>query len=283
VKRTAESETHVAPLKRRKNGRPKCTHGKFGGETGETLWTETCGVQLTQKDKASVESGDWLNDHVVNAAQRIVSAEFPLVEGLKDTVLLANGLYDTPLAGEGMQVHHLGNHWVLSSSIGGDVKVYDSLNTNMSTALRHQLVQVYRQHATGLDGAINIITACVQQQRGTNDCGLFSIANMFSLALGIDPSTVIFHQSSMRDNLAQCLVNEEVAMFPHSLSVGTRPIPVRIGHVSKFCTCHRVLPDHLIQCTECQMRFHFKCLKLTGPDILAMVDEEYKCAACRPS
>ena len=281
----SDPDMHVASLPKRKYGKPK-SNKKFGNKEhlidGDgRVWTHCSGVLLKEEDKKSIESGEWLTDTILNASQNLVAEEFPLLYGLRDTVLLANGLYDTPVAGEGMQVHHLGNHWVLSSSIGGKIMVYDSLSTNMSSGLRHQIIEVYRPYAAGLYGAIDVTLACVQQQRGSNDCGLYTIANMFSLALGTDPSTVHFHQADMRQHLVECLERQEVNMFPHSLCAGRRCFPIRIIPVSKFCTWHRIVHGHLVECTQCHMRYHFQCLKWENQDVLAMLNDAYKCKKCK--
>ena len=112
--------------------------------------------------------------------------------------MTANGNYDRPVTGEGIQAHHIGNHWVLSSSIGGEIKVYDPLNTNLSTSLRHQIVDVYSPLASGPDGILTISVICPQKQNGSSDCGLFTIGNMFALALGEDLCKIRFHSDRLK-------------------------------------------------------------------------------------
>ena len=44
----------------------------------------------------------------------------------------------------------------------------------------------------------------VQQQEGTLDCGLFSIANVVEVCLGNNPENVPYDQNKMRSHLKEC-------------------------------------------------------------------------------
>ena len=43
----------------------------------------------------------------------------------------------------------------------------------------------------------------IQKQEGTNDCGLFALANTTSLCYNINPTSFTFEQKDMKDKLYQ--------------------------------------------------------------------------------
>ncbi len=54
----------------------------------------------------------------------------------------------------------------------------------------------------------------IPQQVGSADCGLFAIAVATALASVSDPTQIIFHQSEMRQHLADCLEKNNIVPFP---------------------------------------------------------------------
>ena len=211
---------------------------------------------------------------------KLVANDFPLFDGLKSAVMVANGLCESPITGEGLQIHHVGFHWLISASIGNHLRVYDSLNTTLTPGMRHQMAALYSPFATGIFGNLEITVICSQRQLGSSDCGLFAIANMFSLALGKDPMTVKFIQAEMRLHLVECLERKEIKMFPiYDYSIST--VQRSIFNISKHCNCHLVCPDKpLIQCTKCLKRFHFECIQVTANDVANLINDEFICQRC---
>ena len=162
-------------------------------------------IKVTNADKKDISAGNCLNDQIINAAMKLVANDCPLFDRLKSAVMVANGLCESPInTGEGLQIHHVGYHWLISSSKGNHLRVYDSLNTTLTPGMRHQMAALYSPFATGIFGNLEITVICSQRQFGSSDRGLFAIANMFSLALGKDPTTVKYIQVEMRLHLVEC-------------------------------------------------------------------------------
>ena len=77
----------------------------------------------------------------------------------------------------------------MSSYTGGEVSVCDSLSDgSLSDSLSVQLVELYRPAIQ--NGMLMVTLLPVQQQEGTQDCGLFCIANAYSVAMGKNPATL---------------------------------------------------------------------------------------------
>jgi len=61
-----------------------------------------------------------------------------------------------------------------------------------------------------------------QQQLGSNDCGLFALANAKTLVLGQDPCSVSYIQCEMRKHFSTSLKNKFIEPFP-STTLARRP------------------------------------------------------------
>ena len=132
----------------------------------------------------------------------LLANEFPFIEGFIDVVVLRHMSLNAPVHGDAIQCHHIGNHWVVLTSMGeSHVTVYDSLTPALPHALRCQLANLYRRFAAGIHGRTNVHVRCTQRQIGGSDCGLFAIANAVPLANGQDPGRIRFHQEQMRPHL----------------------------------------------------------------------------------
>ena len=66
-------------------------------------------------------------------------------------------------------------HWVATSYMDAELKLYDSMFTReLTPSLEEQLVRIYLPLAW--DESLIITAICVQQQIGETDCGLFATA-----------------------------------------------------------------------------------------------------------
>ena len=197
-------------------------------------------------------------------------------------MLVAHGDLSIPASSEALQCHHLTNHWVLSSSIGGTIKVYDSLQPVIPFILKQQLVSVYRSYCVGVNGLLKVTAACPQKQMGANDCGLFTIANMVSLCNGEDLGRIRFLQHRMRDHLIKCFDDGRMCSFPQR-KLDAEYIEAEQGTtISKYCNCLRYKPGiAMIQCSSCNNFYHDNCINISGKDVISIItDDKYVCKKC---
>ena len=54
----------------------------------------------------------------------------------------------------------------------------------------------------------------IPQQVGSADCGAFAIVIATALVSGSDSTEIIFHQSEMRQHLAECFERKMMSAFP---------------------------------------------------------------------
>lgn len=98
-------------------------------------------------------------------------------------------------------------HWTCIHYVNGQVMVYDSLYNNLSSFQMKCLKLLFPHNPT-------IHFPCVQRQTNNIDCGVFAIANGTSVALGKNPSEIVYDIKSMRLHLKNILISEELLEFP---------------------------------------------------------------------
>ena len=103
----------------------------------------------------------------------------------------------------------------------------------------------------------------VQQQHGTQDCGLFAIAFALKVCLGSIVETVSFKQSKMQ---IHCLNKELMSPFPKkhpNKECLPRPTSM-VRTVKVYCYCK--MPEQydvkMISCDSCNRWYHYSCVNL---------------------
>ena len=54
-----------------------------------------------------------------------------------------------------------------------------------------------------------------KQHAGSNDCGVFAIANAIVITFGEDPPVLHYNQTLMRTHLIECLTPKSIEAFPY--------------------------------------------------------------------
>lgn len=173
---------------------------------------------LTETEKRFLYNNEQLCDNIVNAAMKLIMRDNPLLH-IQSSTLDSKFLVHSPL--ETLHIHHnRRGHFVTTTSIGGIVKLYDSLNLPPTTELLEQIAAIYSPD----QNVIPVVKQCTIQheQQGGVDCGLFAIAYAVDLALGTDPCGHSYDQSNMRDHLLHCLGNRDISRF-HSYRTHLTP------------------------------------------------------------
>jgi hypothetical protein len=148
----------------------------------------------------------------MNAVGTLLKRQHPGLSGLEEVAVSRFGFDANPY--EGMQFHCVDAcHWVLSTSVGGIIRVFDSLRgANISKNLREQINQLYSPDGND----ISIERPDAQQQIGSSDCGLFTVAYAIDILLGNDVTRIRYDQFKMRQHLVDCLEKEQMTPFPKS-------------------------------------------------------------------
>ena len=130
----------------------------------------------------------WLSAAHIEASMTLLKQSFPEMSGLQSTFCAVSSIRKFSFQPEeSIQIHHDQDrsHWVTSCYVGGEVKLYDSMyqkGKGISSSLEKQLKAVYGE-TVAEQGYLKVVVPSVQQQRGTSDCGVFTVAFLFHLAL----------------------------------------------------------------------------------------------------
>ena len=167
---------------------------------------------LTVEDKEILESGRWLNDKHISAAQQLLRKQYPFVSGLQNPILGSNLTFDV-METEGVQIINHRNHWTCLSTIGcqpSEVNVYDSLHARLSASAMKQTCSMLNT----TEAKLTVRMRKVQIQSGGSDCGVFAIAFAVCLCEGKDPCSISWTQPLMRQHLVKCLSKQRMTPFP---------------------------------------------------------------------
>ena len=105
-------------------------------------------LKLTEQDKKTLlDPVGWLNDSIINAAQRLLKKQFPAVGSLQDVALgLVMNFSIQPSNCDFVQILHSNSHWVTVSSTTkqhpSSIQVYDSLYKSISTIVKEQIASL---------------------------------------------------------------------------------------------------------------------------------------------
>ena len=170
---------------------------------------------------------DWLDNFQLIFALKLIQTKFPNFNINYKTVLfdldkiIRGNLFDSShyciIKPNSLFVLHLcKNHWALLSNVNCESyswNLYDSLN-NVSYVYALQTLFSCMSEIDK-DVSYYIINHIVlPKQKGTSDCGLFSLAYSHSLCQGIDPSNVLYDQSQMRAHYNKCAIDGKFEPFP---------------------------------------------------------------------
>ena len=143
-------------------------------------WIAELGLSHTDRRIIASPTG-WLNDKIMDGAQKLLRYVNPAVPGLQSVTLGVTCDFDIQ-TGEFLQVLHDGaGHWLVISTIGvkhpAEVYVYDSMYSSASPSLQMQIASLlHTEHSS-----IILNYRDVQRQTQGNNCGLFAIAFATSL------------------------------------------------------------------------------------------------------
>ncbi len=229
------------------------------------------GSRYTAAMRQTLKSGDWLNDEHIHFAQELLRRDYPDIAGFQPTLLSQVDRF-TPIECrcESLLIHHINaNHWMVSTTIGGEVTIADSkCSSDFSSCLTHQLAQVYRKYIDnqvddGRETYLPVRVLRVQQQSGGSDCGLFAIAFAVHLLQGNNIEEIEFDQKKMRSHLNYCFWKKKLFAFPTLSKKGYRKTTqLPYFHLDIYCSCK--MPEtygDMVECVDCEEWYHKRCIE----------------------
>ena len=211
--------------------------GSVAGESGSLLnmitiqsdsndeALETAAVQpalkkprLTDQEMEEIIMGGRLSDAHINRAQKILKRQFFYINGLESSLQQGKKVALTKeMVQNKLQIVYCTDreHWVVATTIknrSGEVLIFDSVFNSVDDDTMKTVCNLFKH--SGLTGKLNVKMIKTPKQKGSDDCGVFSIAYATAIALGRSPAKLTFRQDSMRAHLVQCFYNDKFTMFP---------------------------------------------------------------------
>ena len=247
--------------------------------TACTIAVQLHGINLVRSDIELLESEQgWLNEKLINVGQKLLHEKFPDIEGLNDVGCSDTLTYPEKKTTNFVQILNVRrSHWVcVSTKVDPNtVQVYDSYRMgNMAFTAKEAIAAMIMS----ADKVVTLSFPKIQQQIDSSSCGLFSLANAYTLCEGKDPVMIKYDASRMRSHFLSCIQQKEISAFPSKNIeiICSGPTITEIFNV--HCICR--LPDGhstgegLICCSNCKEKFHLICL---GFDL---EPKEWYCLKC---
>ncbi|XP_047124446.1 uncharacterized protein LOC105850359 isoform X2 [Hydra vulgaris] len=225
-------------------------------------------------ERNDIEKGKMLNDNVIHFFQQLMSNQFNISIGLQDPIKGKVMSFDICPSDPFVQILHDGNlHWICVTTYDckpGEIYIFDSLfHGSISIATKRQICSILRCPKKKI--VIKVLP--IQQQTNGVDCGLYAIAwaRQVLEANKIPPSTLMFEQSKMRIHLLNCILNNQLDVFPTAVTPSMfRRCVGKNFHIPLHCSCRMfwiVEDEHIFnrqmaQCCTCKKWFHRECQKI---------------------
>ena len=241
-------------------------------------------IHLNKKDRHDISSGKELSDLHVNAYQCLLKEKLSFLHGLQNTLLQHKIPLNLKESSLSLQIIHVrNNHWIALEISGSTVSVYDSSYISLSADTQNTIAQLI--HCKEKEITTNIMN--ISKQTGLNDCALFAMAVITHLAIGEDPTTVIFDQDGLRSHLTMLLESGNIYPFP---VLRKRRQSEKIHKVQTFkiyCDCRMPYCGELmVKCNTCCEWYHYKCIQETTNETeneLRKTDTIWNCHHCHCS
>ena len=271
-------------------GRPVVATSSVGRPVGASsvvrpdseFWISDLGLFF--KDKKILQSDEWLNDNIIQAAQVLLKGQFGSdIAGWQSPLLGQVAQFKTVIDKPFLQTMHISNHWILVSNMpynkeSNNIYIYDSLLTSISDSIVNTVCSFFKWRATD---HLNFDMVNLQRQTNSYDCGVFCVAFATELAYGGDPAKCSWYLSRMRSHLIQGLENRKLQPFPkmgqRTVRLGARIFKSR--QITIYCVCR--MPNDpqkaMVQCCSCLKWFHIDCCI---PDKSVDLSEKWSCSEC---
>ena len=194
---------------------------------------QTPSFSLENDSLSIIENNEMLSNEIIDSFTFLLKQDFPsfYTQKVIQTIGLQNfaPIADLPNPeSQYIQLHHLNEktHFVLSHLKGNSIFLYDSLFTDLALCpeLSAQLSYLYPR-------ATRCYLCPSPKQTKTVDCGVIALCNLFSILLGVNPSSVLSF-SNARVHLFSILNDTILTPFQLNRRKGRPPVPILLPDFS---------------------------------------------------
>ena len=181
------------------------------------VWVKCDRYILKNADKEIIETGLELTDKHIQYLQYLIKTQFSTIGGLCSTLLQSCQKHSLPK--NYLQVVYCSarHHWIVASNMEckkGVVNAYDSLFTFLDVETLNTINNYFGEQNAKRRVQCKMVE--IQTQKGTKDCGVFTVAFLTSLAYNQDPADgpIQYYQDRLRSHLYDCFIRGKLIPFP---------------------------------------------------------------------
>ena len=192
-------------------------------EQSPSYFVKPAKPKISEEIFLQIEQNEWIADEVIDAIQQLVLVQC----GAKAQPTVHSAVHFQAERYQVIQIHNSGGqHWFTSTSIYNKIEVFDSIRRNdLSPEGKRQILEKYEcfKDASGL---LHVEIPRVSQQINGYDCGAYASAFAVDLALGNNPSRVVYEPTEIRRHLITILRSGSLTAFPSKKRVGAPAAPI---------------------------------------------------------
>ena len=244
------------------------------------MWIPT--LKLNIEHKNILQQKLWLDDTIINSAQKLLSHQFPENDGLQSTLVVA--AKKCTLGGGAIQIMYVRtNHWlcIRVSQDKAVINIYDSMYASPIMTTVDLILEVIKSE----QDTVTINSIKMQEQAGCNACGVFAIAVATALCHNNNPTTIKWKQNLMWQHTLECLEAGKMTPFSMENSEDKGFIEDKASIKSTktyelYCICRQQYKpmDTMKHCTSCFKWYHTNSLGI--PSYSLRKYDAWHCSYC---
>ena len=182
----------------------------------------------SKKNKIFHSDTEWLNDTIMDAAQKLICKALGRLESTYQSALESHqsalnwqkrGTPFFSISEDQIQLmHNSENHWLMSFSSNNRVQICNSLCKNLTSVIKNCLRAIYISKVEKT-GKLSATIVLVQKQSDCYNYGLFAIAFATDVLNGFSIAISCFCVSLMRCHLLEWVETEELTIFHKTTNV----------------------------------------------------------------
>ena len=245
-----------------------------------TMWIPA--LKLSIEHKEILQKKLWLDNCIINCAQKMLHHQFSNNSGLQSTLYVAAKQCST-LSGGAVQILHVRiNHW-LCIYVNDDKSVVDIYDSKYSSPIMTTVDLILELIKCEHD-AVTINSIKMQEQLGSDACGLFAVAVATALCHKEDPSTIQWNQDLMWHHILQCFEAGKMTLFlPKGFAHENKRVIKSTRTFEIYCICRkRYRPkDTMKCCARCMKWYHVVCISASNTSTTSLIKHKaWYCSYC---
>ena len=166
----------------------------------------------------------YIDDIVIHAVNKLLQQVFPTIGGFEDTLYINVPTCRKKASPVAANIFYVGDrrHYVASVyASDNEIYYYDSLNPGSRP--RPKVIRQFEEAYNIKSGGYQVKSYICQKQ-GNVDCAVYSMANIWCVLKGYNPSRVLLTENGLRKELLQSLISGHISFSCNKCNDRGNPI-----------------------------------------------------------